>query len=559
MMLKDIAHLPHNIQRVVEILRTLWRHGLGHVVTRLNVQEYMPLVGRMVTRKVEMLPPDDETIARRLALVMQELGPTFIKLGQILSTRPDFVPEPYISEFRKLQAAVAPFPTPEAKEIIERELGRPIARMFSEFSDQPLASGSIAQVYSARLADGTAVVVKVRRPGIDKKIRSDIDILRFLARHAERNWPSLGPTRIVDEFDSAIRKELDLVVEASCTSKFRKLLPQMPGIRCPEVFWDYSTANVLTMERLHGIRPDDVDELDRRGVDRKALAHTLGQAFIKQYIEFGFFHADPHPGNMVIDSDGNAVLLDFGMMGHLSDELLGQLTTALVAISTQNLDVLVEVFMEMGQAPVSDPRQMTSDLMEMLDKYYGMPLKRIDARAVLNDAFRIARNHGLVLPRDLVMLMRSLVLITSIARTLDPDFNIAEVIEPEARRLMMQKLSPHRAAKAAGVHLWHIARLVQTLPRQLKAILQKIESGTLAVAFKHQGLESLIMQIDRASNRLSVSIILGATLVGSSIALQARILPLPVIGVSAIGFVGYMIAALLGLWLVWDILRSGRF
>ena len=557
MALKDIAHLPYNIQRVAEILRTLWRHGLGHVVTRLNLPEYIPLVGRMVTRRVEILPPDEETIARRLALVLQELGPTFIKLGQILSTRPDFVPEPYISEFRKLQTAVAPFPTPEARTIIERELGEPIEAIFSEFPDQPFASGSIAQVYSARLAGGTPVVVKVRRPGIARKIRSDIEILRFLARQAEKNWPTITPVRVVDEFENAIHKELDLVVEASYTSKFHKLLPQMPHITSPEVYWDYTTTNVLTMERMSGIRPDDIDELDRRGVDRPALARALGQAFIKQYLEFGFFHADPHPGNMVIDSEGNIGLLDFGMMGHLSDELLAQLTTALIAISSRNLDVLIDVYLELGEAPLADPRRMTADLLDMFYKYYGMPLKRIDARAVLNDTFRVARSHGLVMPRDLVMLMRSLVLITSVGRTLDPDFNIAEVIEPEARRLMLQKVSPGKAAKAAGRQLWHITRLIHTLPRHLKTIIQKIEAGTLTMAFRHQGLEGLLSELDRVSNRLSISIILAATIVGSSITLQAG--TLAVRGVSAIGIAGFVIAAMLGLWLVWDILRSGRF
>jgi len=557
MALKDIAHLPYNIQRVAEILRTLWRHGLGHVVTRLNLPEYMPLVGRMVTRRVEMLPPDEETLARRLALVLQELGPTFIKLGQILSTRPDFVPEPYISEFRKLQDAVAPFPTPEARTIIERELGRPIDAIFSEFPDQPLASGSIAQVYCARLTSGTHVVVKVRRPGIERKIRSDVEILRFLARQAEKNWPTLSATRIIDEFEVAIYKELDFVVEASCTAKFRKLLPLMPGIRSPEVYWDYTTTNMLTMERLSGIRPDNIDELDSRGIGRPALARTLGQAFIKQYLEFGFFHADPHPGNMVIDSDGNIGLLDFGMMGHLSDELLAQLTTALIAISTQNLEVLIDVYLEIGEAPLADPRRMTADLISIFDKYYGMPLKRIDARAVLNDTFRVARSHGLLMPRDLVMLMRSLVLITSVGRTLDPDFNIAEIIEPEARRLMLQKVSPAKAAKSAGRQLWHISRLVHTLPRHLKTIIQKIEAGTITVAFRHQGLEGLLSELDRVSNRLSISIILAATIVGSSITLQAGILA--VRGVSAIGIAGFLVAAMLGMWLVWDILRSGRF
>lgn len=558
MALRNITRIPRNIQRVIEILTTLWRHGLGHIVTRLNVQEHLPVVARIATRgKVELLPADDETVARRLGLVLQDLGPTFIKLGQILSTRPDFIPEPYLSEFRKLQDKVKPFPTDEAKEIVRKELGKKLDEVFAEFPDEPLASGSIAQTYTAQLLDGTVVVVKVKRPGIERKIDSDIDILRYLARHAERNWPELNAVLVIDEFEKAIRKELDFIVEASYTSKCYEFFEKMPEIRCPKVYWEFTTPSVLTMERLTGIRPDDTDELDRRGIDRKALAKNLGTVFIKQYVDFGLFHADPHPGNMFIQRDGTIALIDFGMTGHLTDDLLSELSTALIAIARQDLDILIDVYMSISEGALVDARKLKPDLLEMFDKYYGMPVARIDVAHLFNDSLRIARKHGLVLPRDLVMLMRSMVVITSVGRMLDPDFNVAEFIEPEARRLILRKASPQRAAKELAVSLWHTSRMLRTVPERLRNIVQKIESGTLTVAFRHQGLEGLMSELDRVSNRLSVSIILGSTIVGSSIALHARVLAIS--GVSAIGIVGYLIAAMLGLWLVWDILRSGRY
>ena len=558
MALRNITRIPRNIQRVIEILRTLWRHGLGHIVTRLNVQEHLPVVARIATRgKVELLPTDDETLARRLALVLQELGPTFVKLGQVLSTRPDFVPEPYLAEFRKLQDEVKPFPTDQAKEIVREELGKEFDEVFAEFADAPLASGSIAQTYTAELLDGTAVVVKVKRPDIERKIESDIDILRYLARHAERNWPELNPMLVIDEFEKAIRKELDFIVEASYTSKSYEFFEEMPEIRCPKVYWEYTTPSVLTMERLAGIRPDNTDELDSRGIDRKALAKNLGTAFIKQYVDFGLFHADPHPGNMFIQRDGTIALIDFGMTGHLTDDLLSELSTALVAIARQDLNILIDVYTSISEGSAVDARKLKPDMLEMFDKYYGMPLARIDVAHVFNDSLRIARKHGLVLPRDLVMLMRSMVVVTSVGRMLDPDFNVAELIEPEARRLILRKASPRRAARELGLSLWHTSRILRSVPERLRSIVQKIESGTLTVAFKHQGLEGLMSELDRVSNRLSVSIILGSTVVGSSIALHARVLAIR--GVSAIGIVGYLIAAMLGLWLVWDILRSGRY
>jgi len=558
MALRGISHIPRNLQRVVEILRTLWRHGLGHIVTRLNVQEHLPVVARIVTRgKVELLPPDDETIARRLVLVFQELGPTFIKLGQLLSTRPDFIPEPYLTEFRKLQDDVAPFPTDEARAIIRSELGVDIEDIFSEFPEEPLAAGSIAQVYRARLHNGKSVIVKVQRPGIERTIARDIDILMYLARHAERNWPEASPVVVVEEFARAIRKELDFMVEASYTAKFREFIAEMPGVVSPEVYWDYSARRVLTVEHLSGFRPDSAEEVRRHGLDAKSLARTLGNAFIKQYVDFGLFHADPHPGNILITDNGDVALVDFGMTGHLTDELLSELSAALIAVSTQNLDILIDIYASITQAGVADSRQLKPDLLELFDKYYGVPLKRIDIGQLFNDALRIAREHRLTMPRDLVMLMRSLVVVSSVAQTLDPGFNIAELLQPQARRLVMRKLSPKKSMSEVGMQLWHTSRIVRNLPGHLRSIIQKIETGTLTVAFKHQGLEGLMSELDRVSNRLSVSIILGAIVVGSSIALHAKVLSIR--GVSALGVAGYLIAAMLGLWLVWDILRSGKY
>lgn len=536
----------------------LGRHGLGHVVARMNLQDHMPMVARIVSRgKLEVLPPDDETIARRLVLTMQELGPTFTKLGQILSTRPDIIPEPYLCEFRKLQDSVKPFSTSEAKAIIEKELGRAIPDVFSEFGDEPFASGSIAQVYHARLASGHPVVVKVRRPGIKSVVKADIELLYYFAHHAERNWPELNPVRLVEEFESSIRKELDFVAEASYTSKFHQLMSETPGITSPRVFWDCSTSQVLTVERMSGIRPDSIAELDRCGIDRPAVAKRLAEAFMRQYVELGFFHADPHPGNLFIDEQGNVAIVDFGNTAHLTDQMLSQLSTALIAVSKENIDILLEVYFEMGEAPPLDTHRFMPDFLEIYDKYYGMPLKRIDLGSLFNDFFRLARAHGLTMPRNLVMLSRSLVLVTGVCRTLDPEFNMSELIEPAARRVLAQKVSPKHAARKLGLQLWHTSKLMQNLPGHLKTILQKIEAGTMTVSFKHQGLEGLINELDRVSNRLSVSIILMGTVVGSSIALHSNFLSLW--GIPVLGIAGYVIAAMLGLWLVWDILRSGRY
>jgi len=557
MALRGITSIPRNLQRVIEILRSLWRHGLGHIVNRLGVQEHLPFVARIVAgRKGELLEPDDETIARRLVLVFQELGPTFIKFAQLLSTRPDFVPDPYLSEFRKLQDDVKPFPTREARQIIESELGVAVDEVFSEFPDDPVAAGSIAQVYRARLRDGKAVIVKVQRPGIARTISSDIDILMYLAKHAERNWPETSPVIIVQEFERAIRKELDFLVEASYTAKFREFVKDLPGVVSPSVYWDYTSRLVLTVEYISGFRPTP-EEARRRGFDPKSLAKMLGRVFIKQYVDFGLFHADPHPGNILITDTGDVALVDFGMTGHITEDLLSDLSSALIAVTRQNFDILIDIYADITEAGLADAGKLKPDLVELFDKYYGMPLKHIDMGQMFNDSLRIAREHGLTMPRDLVMLMRSLVIVTSVAQSLDPDFNMAALLQPEAKRLVLRKMSPRKSVSEAGMQLWHTSRIIRKLPAHLRNIVQKIESGTLAVAFKHQGLESLISELDRVSNRLSVSLILGSTIVGSSIALHAEVLPIR--GISALGVAGFIVAALLGMWLVWDILRSGRY
>ena len=556
----DLIYLPRNLHRLGEILQVLASNGLGHIVQNLNLQEHIPFAARLLgRRKGEEPAQDPETLARRLATALQQLGPTFVKMGQMLSSRPDLLPQSFIDEFRKLQDHVAPFSSQKAMDIIRRELGAQ-ADDFQELDPEPFASGSIAQVHSARLRDGSKVVVKIRRPGIESTIAGDIAILSYLAERAQKHFPEFNPKAIVTEFDKCIRRELDLVTEASYTAKFQRAFENDPNLRCPNVYWDLTTSHVLTLELIEGISVSEAGALSESGIDQHRVAATLADAFMKQFFHMGLFHADPHPGNILVLPDGTIGLVDFGLVGHLTPELRSQLVTIVIALARQDINLAVEAYGEIGEfAADADPKQLKPDLLEMLDKYHGIPLKRIQTQEVFADMTRVARAHGVVLPRDLILLARAFVTVTSVTRQLDPDFDLVAMVEPHTRALLKDKFSPSRLAKTFGVNLWHLATLFARLPGNLRQIIRKIEHGSLQIVFKHEGLENFMSEVDRASNRISVSMILGSVIIGSSLIMHSKIGPKIFSDISAFGLLGYLVAGMMGLWLAWDILRSGRY
>ena len=555
----DVVHLPRNIHRLAEILHVLIRNGLGHFVRRLNLQEHIPMLARVLGRRDERgVPHDQETVAHRIATALQELGPTFVKMGQMLSSRPDLLSESFIEEFQRLQDRVAPFPGEQAQAILREELG-PEFDQFEELGPEAFASGSMAQVHRARLRTGEDVVVKILRPGIEQTVWGDIAILSYLAKRAESIFPEFNPVAIVNEFEKSMRREMDLVTEAAYTSKFSKAFADQDMIHCPAVYWDLTTSKVLTLEWIQGVSVSDAEDLRARGFDPAKIAATLADSFMAQFFRVGMFHADPHPGNLLVMNDGRVALVDFGLVGHLTADLRGQLVTIAIALARQDVELAVEAYADVGEvSDATDLKRLKTELIEMFDKYYGMPLKRIETQKAFADATRIARSHGIVLPRDLILLARSFVTITSVARQLDPDFDLAGMVQPHAKALLMDKLSPKRLLKSAGLNGWHLARLFARLPSDLRQIFGKLGSGSLQLRFKHEGLESFIGEIDRASNRLAISMTLGSVVIGSSLILHANLGP-KLFGLSGIGLFGFVVAGAMTLWLAWDMLRSGRY
>jgi len=550
------------IKRFTHILRVLTKHGFGFMLQRLPLSQWLPFVGRVKkeARLDESHPKS--LIARRVVLALEELGPTFVKFGQILSNRSDLLPPEYIEELKTLQDRVAPFEAEKALAIIESEFGRPMAEIFEHFEPTAFASGSIAQVHNARTADGTDVVVKIKRPGIDAVITSDLILLYRLAELFEKYIPeiaALRPKLIVEEFDRAIREELDILAEASHTAKFKSYFEENDSVRIPDVFWDYTSKSVLTLERLSGTKISDAENLEKLGINKEALARNLLRTFMDQYFKLGFFHADPHPGNILVDEDGTIGLLDFGTVGHLDYELKSRLASTLFALVNDDVDEILRIYEELGVlAKGVNTEQLKPDVLALVDKYYGMPLERIDLKQLLNEFLAISRRYKIMLRRDFVLLGKSFVLVATTARDLDPHIDAAEMIKPYARELLREKYSSQRLYLVFQKSVSDLGEIITKAPRQLGRLLRKVLNDEIEIAFRHENLERLITEMDRSSNRLSFSILIAAIIVASSLIIQAKIQPLIFGNVSLLGLIGYLFAGMLGMALAIAMWRSGK-
>lgn len=552
----DIFRLPRNIQRLGEIILTFVRYGFGPFVAKLNIHENIPFIRGILSKRnvrvTERLSPEE-----RMVRAFQELGTTFIKLGQILSSRPDIVGASFADEFRRLQDSVAPFDSAVAKNIVEAELGRPISELFTAFDDIPVGSGSIAQVHRAILLDGREVMVKIRRPNIEKAIEADIAILRFIAKLAEPQFPEIRPTQIVDEFDRTIANELDFTVEAANTARFHEMLLGAEGVCGPKVFWEYTTASVLVIQRMKGISVANIDALDAKKIDRRLVAKRLGDCFMMQYFRKGAFHADPHPGNILVADDGMISIIDYGMTGHLSSDLQSLLTTAMIASVRGEVDVIAETLAELGTTGENyNERQFRRDVNDMYHKYVGMPLGQVDPRRLYNEITHIARANDMSLPRDLVLLGKSLSQISVVTRALDPSYDVLRMAAPKTREFLKDKIDPKRLASRAGLSALSTLRILKNLPKEFRNIIRKAEAGQFQIVFQHRGLERAVNELDRASNRLAISIYVAALFVASSLIIKTNFASIN--GISVPGILGYILGGLLSLWLAWGVLRSGR-
>jgi ubiquinone biosynthesis protein len=505
-------------------------------------------------------------IGRRITMVCSELGPTFVKLGQMLSTRPDILPAELIRELEALQDEVPPFDTPTAMRIIEEELARPVGQCFERIDERPFASGSIGQVYRARLSDGTEVIVKVRRPGIEDVLRLDIALLKWLAQTLEGVMPEVRiyrPRMLVGELEEMLNRELDYVNEASITARFAAAFEGDAAVRIPRVYWELSGPRVLTLQALQGINVSRVTSAggaEAARIDRKLAARRLADAYLKQIFEIGLFHADPHPGNVLIDPPARIGLIDFGQVGAVTDEMLNQLLSAVYACVNREVDLVVDVLADLG-AIGSETRRgdLRRSLQNLLDKYYGLPLKRLDLSRILAEFSDVIRRHDVVIPQEAVLLMKALGMVVSLTKSLDPDLVVLDLMRPRLEKAIKDQFSPARLSRGLTISGWHLWNVLRRAPSQLREAARRAATGGWRLQVRHENIERLISELDRSSNRLAFSIVIAAIIIGSSFVVGAGTdITIFEIRLQYFGIVGYLIAGVLGLGLAWAIYRSGR-
>ncbi|KWF26783.1 ABC transporter [Burkholderia diffusa] len=544
------------LPRLVQILQTLAGAGWAHYVERLRV-------GRKAIDTISGTVQASTHDARRFREMLERLGPAFIKFGQLLSLRRDLLPESYIDELQRLQDEVAVFPSAQVRSIIERELAKPVHELFSEFDETPLAAASIGQVHTARLMDSTSVVVKVQRPGIEPIIHADVSIMRFLARQLEQHVPEsrrFGPSDLVEEFARLISDELDYQVEARNGDRLRENFKDDPSAFVPRIEWELTSRRVLTMERSLGHKLAQLPSPDP--LDRQRLAALLMASFLKQVFEHGFFHGDPHPGNVFLLADGRLCFHDFGIMGELLPRDQEALAQLILAVSSGDIPWMVDAYFEMGVAAVEvDRAAFTRDVAGALNAYYEAAGKGYSFSEIVRQFAQLSQRHQLRLPRQFLLVSKAFMLVESQALAIDPGFNAVTSLRDYAPRLLSRRVLQGISSLTGSVRgfrtLRSLYRVAASLPDILNRTVDVLSSGNATLHLEHSQMPSLETHIDRASNRLSLSLIIASVVIGSAIVTTFHSGP-HYAGISVLGLAGFVVAAVMGLAWAIAILRSGR-
>lgn len=545
-----------NLNRGREVITVLVNYGFGDLLERLGLLKYLKWGRRMISRQKQE-EVEELTTALRVRLALQELGPTFVKFGQVMSTRPDLIPQEIICELLHLQEDVPTFSADDVAAVFQREFGKPADKVFAVFNREPLAAGSLGQVHLAESPEGRKLAVKIRRPGVVQDVERDISLMLEIATLLEKHIPEsriFDPVGLVNQFSRTVRREMSYLREARTMQEFAKLFKDDPRLHIPFVDDQRSTDAVLTMERIEGVRVDDLSSIKKFRVDPKVIARHGAEVFIKQSFEFGVFHGDPHPGNLRVEKTGRIALLDYGMIGYLEDEKREQFVDLFLSISHHNVDSAISTLLKMGKPtqPI-DQALFHADVRDFIDAYYGVNLARLDVGQLLNDFVGILSNHGIRCPADLMLLIRAIVTLEGIGRQLDPEFNLAEVLNPAIEKLVKQRYDPKRIAEKAVADLKQLIKTAHDLPLHLGKTLQKASQDDLKVQFEHKGLDRLINEFDRSSNRVVVGLIVSSLLVSTALIIRVSTTESLWIAIPL-----FLMSGLLGLWLVWGILRSGR-
>jgi ubiquinone biosynthesis protein len=549
-----------NLGRISEIAQVAVRHGFGYFFETHKLTDLLPWPRAPMPSLDEAAGPTAR--GQHLRELLDELGPTFVKFGQLLSTRPDIVPPDIIVELRALQDDVTPFPFPEVERVVREELELPLEKLFLEFDETPMAAASIGQVHRAVLPNGRRVAVKVQRPEAPRQIEADLALLYQAARIAKERVRALDfidARDVVDEFARSIRHELDYRQEARNAQAFHRHFAGHPHVRIPHVYWSYTRQRVLTLELLEGTQLADLD-LDAHTLDeRRRLAYLTTEAWMTMIFRHGFFHGDPHPANILVLGPGRIGLVDFGQSGKLSDDDMSKLTALFIDAAEENVDALAKRLGDLGvRYDRSREAQLTAELRELYYKYYGARLSEIDPLQVIREAFALIYSQNLRLPTRFVLLDKAIATLGSVGVELYPDFNVFEVAKPYARDLMLHRYTPARVLGRARKEVRALAEVMRVTPHLWHEVLEQVRHGQLEVGFVHKGLDELTHKLDVVFNRLVIALVVAGGLIGSSlIGIFAKTGP-HLIGLHVISLIGFGLSGLLGVWLLIGVIRSGR-
>lgn len=542
-----------SLGRSRQIATVLLNHGFGDLMDRLGLTSYVRWGVRLFRRRQE--PSPELTTWRRIRLALEDLGPTYIKFGQVISTRGDLIPPELIEELSLLQESVPPFPSDVAVQLLEKELGKPVHELYAKFDRSPIAAGSLAQVHRAVHHNGAELAIKIRRPNATGCVERDLSLMFDLAQLAERHLPetrSVDPVGLVTQFAYTIRRELNFRREGRSTQEFERLFEGDATLYVPKVFEELSSEGVLTMEFVQGSRPDDRLAISQMGIPTAQIAANGANIFMKMAFDLGVFHGDPHPGNLRIRPDGTIALLDYGMVGYLEPTKRDLLADLLMAVVQNDVERAVAVVLALGQPTESvEMALLRADVRDFVASYYGLPLEQLRVDRLLSDFVAVISRHNLRCPPDLMLLIRAIVTLEGVGRMLCPQFNLAGELAPFIERLIRRRYNPRQVADRAWNNVTNVLGAFHSLPGQFANALQRIGNDRLRVQLDHRGLDRLITEFDRSSNRIVVGVVTSAILLSTAIVLRGG-------GSLWINVPAFGLSGFLGIWLIYGILRSGR-
>jgi len=542
----NVKRAFRDAKRLRDIIGIAFKCGLGYYIQKIKLKDSL-----FFHQKASGDFKKPEDLPLKLRMAMDELGGSFVKLGQLLSLRPDLIPDEYCEEFAKLQDNVTPFEYEQAREIVESELKHKLWEVFSSFDKKPIASASIGQVYRATLLNGEKVVAKVQRPDIKEKMDADIDLLYYLAELIEKHVNNkYNLKEVVEEFERYTRDELDYIKEAKNVDRFHKNFFDDKTVKTPKVYWDYTSRRVFVMSYIDGVEISDKEGLEELNCDNKLVSKNLANCFLKQVFEFGFFHADPHPANVFVLKNNRIALLDYGIVGSLNDELKEKLNKFLANLVDRNVSKLIDNFMDLG---ILEERNINleKDVSDILEEYGGKEIQDINVPKLFNELISTASKHRFKLPVDFILLAKATVTCEGVGQQLDPEFNLSNTLKEYVYNTEMKKFKPSRIVKDFIESISNIRNAAKILPGQTTEILDKLKRGELKVQFEHKDLKDLEKEIDKGSNRISMGVVIAALIVASAIVLQLN-------KTKWMAIAGFGIALILSIMLTMDMIREGR-